>query len=96
MIGIDTIDEFPKIRSQMVEPLGFVPTMGYLHEGHLSLVRRARKENDNVSVNISVNPTQFGPHEDHGTYPGDEARNLWLRLCCGCAPRSLHLLPVMP
>lgn len=77
MIVLHTVDEIRNYHRNTVS-LGLVPTMGYLHEGHLELVRRSRRENERTAVSIYVNPTQFGPTEDLSRYPRDLDRDLHL------------------
>lgn len=84
MLIVRTIAEFRAYRRALRGNLGLVPTMGYLHEGHLSLVRASKRDNAHTCATIFVNPTQFAPNEDLSRYPRDEARDLTLLEAEGC------------
>jgi pantoate--beta-alanine ligase len=75
---VETIAGMKSIRHSLKGSVGFVPTMGYLHEGHLTLIRRSREANDFTVSSIFVNPTQFGPNEDFDRYPRDYPRDFAL------------------
>lgn len=90
MNSVATIKEVRKQISEWKKEglsIGFVPTMGYLHEGHQSLIAKAVSENDRVVVSIFVNPMQFGPKEDLATYPRDLAHDTAL-----CEETGAHLI----
>lgn len=75
---VERIKEMQEISKNLIqsgETIGFVPTMGYLHEGHLALIKKAREENSKVIISVFVNPLQFGPNEDYDTYPRDFERD---------------------
>ena len=94
-----TIRTVAELRSELAgrERIGLVPTMGFLHEGHLSLIRRAREECATVVVSLFVNPKQFGEGEDLDAYPRDEVRDAALAEECGAdilfAPEASEVYP---
>ncbi|GCF00333.1 pantothenate synthase [Zygosaccharomyces mellis] len=92
MITVTSVGQLKEYRDSLEGSVGFVPTMGALHEGHLSLIRRSIAENDHTVVSIFVNPTQFGPNEDLETYPrtieDDAAQLKRLGVECLFAPKS--------
>lgn len=78
MKTVTSLEELRAARRDLSSPLGFVPTMGYLHQGHLSLAQAARSDCANVAASIFVNPSQFGPNEDLASYPRNLERDLEL------------------
>ncbi|MGA2488661.1 MAG: pantoate--beta-alanine ligase [Anaerolineales bacterium] len=83
MQTVTTLIELCAARRALPEPVGLVPTMGFLHAGHISLVQRARAECASVAVSIFINPTQFGPNEDLAQYPRNLPRDLALLKAAG-------------
>ena len=87
MLQVSAVEE---LRREMArwrkagERIGFVPTMGALHEGHLSLVGIARKKADQIVASIFVNPTQFGPNEDFSLYPRQPEKDAEMLAAAGC------------
>lgn len=103
MLLLRTIDEVRRWvgdLKQQGSKVGFVPTMGYLHEGHLSLAREARRENGAVLMSIFVNPLQFGPQEDLAAYPRDLERDRALAEAVGVdalfTPQTEEMYPSYP
>lgn len=90
MIIVKTIEALQEAKKTLSGNIGFVPTMGALHQGHLSLIQQARRENEHLIVSIFVNPTQFGENEDLDAYPRKEDADIQI---CKVAKVDILFMP---